>query len=100
MAETKNPNFYGNIQVGEIITGQTSGAKAVVKDRRIISNNVGEIAGTLFIPNPGEDSNPRFATGTRTFRFTTNEDNIKLPGTVDSSAEPTYEARGTLNTVR
>ncbi len=100
MAETKNPNFYGNIQVGEILTGQTSGAKAVVKDRRIISNNVGEIAGTLFIPNPGEDSNPRFATGTRTFRFTTNEDNSKLPGTVDSSAETTYEARGTLNTVR
>ena len=100
MAETKNPDFYGNIAVGEVLVGQTSGARAVVKDRRLISNNVGEIAGSLFIPNPNEDSNPRFATGTRTFRFTTNEDNSKMPGTVDSSAETTYEARGTLNTVR
>ncbi len=100
MAETKNPDYYGNIQVGEILLGQTSGARAVVKDRKIISNNVGEAGGTLFIPNPGEDSNPRFATGTRTFRFTTNSDNSKLPGTVDSSAETTYEARGTLQTVR
>ena len=100
LAETKNPDYYGNIAVGEVLVGQTSGARAVVKDRRLISNNVGEVAGTLFIPNPNEDANPRFATGTRTFRFTTNADNSKLPGTVDSSAETTYEARGVLNTVQ
>ncbi len=90
LAESVNPNFFGNMNVGEVLIGQTSGARAVVKDRRLLTDNVGRIRGTFFIPNPGNDSNPRWATGSRTFRFTTSNTNSKSSGSVDSSAETIY----------
>ena len=100
LSETVNPNYYGNMNVGEVLLGQTSGARAVVKDRRLLTDNIGSFKGTFFIPNPGMDSNPRWATGSRTFRFTTNPTNAKSSGSVDSSAETIYTAAGQLKTVR
>ena len=100
MAETVNPNFFGNVNVGEVLLGLTSGARAVVRDRRLLSDNIGNLQGTLFIPSPKNDSNPRWATGTRTVRVTTSDVNDRTPGNVDSSADATYSASGTLQTVR
>ena len=100
MAETVNPNFYGNVNVGEVLLGLTSGARAVVRDRRLLADNVGNLQGTFFIPSPKNDSNPRWATGTRTVRVTTSDTNDRTPGNVDSSADAAYSATGTLQTVR
>ena len=100
MAESVNPNFFGNANVGEVLVGQTSGARAVVRDRRLLSDNIGNLQGTLFIPSPKNDSNPRWATGTRSVRFTTSPTNSKASGEVDSSADTTYQATGTLRVVR
>tara|TARA_B100002019_G_scaffold27435_1_gene21323 strand:+ start:2810 stop:10114 length:7305 start_codon:yes stop_codon:yes gene_type:complete len=100
MAESVNPNFFGNVVVGEVLVGQTSGARAVVRDRRLLTDNIGNLKGTLFIPSPKNDSNPRWATGTRSVRFTTSQTNSRAPGEVDSSADTTYMATGTLKTVR
>ena len=47
LAETVNPNFYGNVNVGEVLIGQTSGARAVVKDRRLLTDNIGSLRGTF-----------------------------------------------------
>ena len=91
--------FFGNFQVGEVIIG-TSGAKAVVKDRRLISDRFGKLRGSFFIPSPNGIGNPRWRTGTRTMRLTTAADDSRLAGAVDSSAETEYEAKGTLNRVR
>jgi hypothetical protein len=99
MATQVNANFYGNIKVGEILQG-SSGAKAVVKDRRLISDRKGTLYGTFFIPSPSVDTNPRWPTGTRALRFTTSSVNSYVPGTVDSSADTTYSASGTLDTVQ
>ena len=92
-------DFYGNVQVGEILEGD-SGATAVVRNRRIVTDRLGQYRGTFFIPDPSVDTNPRWATGTRTIRFTTNEEDSRLPGTVDSAAQAEYMAAGTLNTVQ
>jgi len=100
ISETVSPDFFGNMQVGEILVGQTSGARAVVQDRRLLSDNVGNLQGTFFVPSPKNDANPRWATGTRAFRFTTSDSNSKAPGSVDSSADATYSATGTLQTVQ
>jgi len=100
MARTVSSDFFGNIRVGEILLGQTSGARAIVKDRRIVTNQLGTVQGTFFIPNPQNDSNPRWATGTRVFRLTALEDDSRLPGSVDSSGEAQYQARGILNTLQ
>ena len=100
ISETVSPDFFGNMQVGEVLVGQTSGAKAVVKDRRLLTDNVGNIQGTFFIPSPKNDANPRWATGTRNVRFTTSETNSKMPGEVESSADARYTASGILKTVQ
>ena len=71
-----------------------------MRDRRLLSDNIGNLQGTLFIPSPKNDSNPRWATGTRSVRFTTSSTNSKASGEVDSSADTTYQATGTLRVVR
>ena len=112
LANIKRPNIRGNIQVGEVLVGLTSGARAVVKDRRLITDKRGFIRGCFFIPprskkakgvttmNDKKDSNPRWKTGTRLFRFSSSETNSTVPGSVDSSAEKEFTAKGTLQTVR
>ena len=42
LSATVNPNFFGNFAVGEIEVGRTSGARAVVKDRRLVSDRIRE----------------------------------------------------------
>ena len=92
-------DFYGNFQVGEVLVG-ASGAKAVVQRRRFVTDRLGQWRGSFFIPEPGVDTNPRWATGTRTIRLTTNEDDSRLPGTVDSAAQAEYSAQGVENTLQ
>ena len=99
MADLTAQDAYGNIEVGEILVSN-SGARAVVKARRLITDRVGQFYGTMFIPDPAVDANPRWATGKRVMRFTTSETNSFLTGSVSSSADATYEASGTLNTVQ
>ncbi|AIX22850.1 virion structural protein [Synechococcus phage S-MbCM6] len=100
ISENVSPDYFGNMQVGEVLVGQTSGARAVVKDRRLLTDNVGNIQGTFFVPSPKNDANPRWATGTRSIRFTTSDSNSRTPGAVESSADGKYTATGTLQTVR
>ena len=91
--------FYGNIQVGEVLIGE-SGARAVVKDRRLISDRFGQLKACMFIPDPNVDTNPRWGTGRRTIRLTSNDKDSRIAGTVSSSAETTYTATGILNVVQ
>ena len=100
MARQTRGGAYGNIAVGEVLLGRTSGARAVVKDRRLISDLLGIVKATFWIPNPRRNSNPRWATGTRVLRLTSSDTDSRLPGAVDSAAEAEYSARGTLNTVQ
>ncbi|AIX14688.1 virion structural protein [Synechococcus phage ACG-2014d] len=100
LASIKRPNIRGNMQVGEVLLGLSSGARAVVKDRRIITDKRGFVRGCFFIPKPVKNVNPRWRTGTRLIRFSSSEENSTVPGTVDSSAETEFTAKGTLQTVR
>jgi len=99
MAKTISGNAYGNFQVGEVLIG-SSGAKAVVKDRRLVSDRSGEFKSAMWIPNPNVDTNPRWGTGRRTIRLTTSITDSRLEGAVSSSAQTTYTATGILNTIQ
>jgi hypothetical protein len=44
--------FYGNIKKGYVLRGESSGATAVVSDIRLITDEVGSIIGSIFIPRP------------------------------------------------
>ena len=100
LAERVSGQYFGNIQINYVITGLSSGAKAVIKDRRLISDPRGTIKGAFFIPSARVSSNPKWATGRRVFKLTTSETDasVKTGDSTSSSAQVTYEASGILET--
>ena len=98
MASQVNGAYYGNPIQGEVLIGQTSGARAVVREKRLISDQSGNLTGVFFIPTPTIDANPRWGTGRRILRFTASKTDSRIAGDVDSSTEATYEASGILET--
>lgn len=44
--------FYGNIKKGYVLRGESSGATAIVSDIRLITDEVGSLIGSIFIPRP------------------------------------------------
>lgn len=96
MSAQANGDFFGNFQVGEILVGQTSGARAFVKDRRIITDDRGHCEGLLWIPSPAVATNPSWKTGQRIFRLTSSEINSQIEGAVETSADAKYTASGFL----
>merc|ERR1711991_323815 len=98
MSETVAGTYYGNPLEGEILVGATSGARAVVKPKRMVANTNGDLEGIIWIPNPAVNINPRFATGTRVIRVTTSATDSRVPGEVDSAAQHNYVASGVIET--
>ena len=86
--------FFDTVNVSTYITptGSTLGAA-------LTSDANGDCTGTFSIPDPNVSTNPRWRTGTRPFRLTTNSVNSIL-GDVFSSAETDYTAKGLMNTVQ
>ena len=93
-------NYYGYVQTGMILRGQTSGAEARITNLRLVSDNVGTLIGSLFIPNPNIDVNPKFVAGTKLFRLTTSPSNSQIVGSVASCAEEKFQCEGRTNTVQ
>ena len=100
LAEQVTSTYFGNIQTNYVITGLSSGAKAVIKDRRLITDPRGTFKGAFFIPRGTVSTNPRWATGRRIFKLTTSATDAApiIGSSTDSSAQVTYEATGTLET--
>ena len=98
MSDTVMGTYFGNPLEGEILVGETSGARAVVKPKRMVSNTNGDMEGIMWIPNPAVSTNPRFATGTRVIRMTTSPTDSRVPGEVDSAAQHNYVASGVIET--
>lgn len=90
-------DFFGRFRTGAKLVGQSSGAVAYVTNRRLISDEVGSLLGTFFIPNPNLDWTPKFETGTKTLLLIDDNDNEYIPGDVKSQAEATFTAAGELN---
>ena len=91
--------YYGCISSGMRLIGKTSGAIAVVKEIRIISDSSGAFMGSLFIPDPTVPTNPKFTTGTKTFTLTASSINSSIPGTTASSAETSFTSSGLIENI-
>ena len=95
-------NFFGRVEKGAKIVGQTSGAIAFVKDLRLISDNYGDLFGSYFIRDPYTNPapNPRILTGKKTFTLSSSSSNEKpLPGSkLISTGQGSFSAIGTLLT--
>jgi hypothetical protein len=97
--ESLKPNtrvypFFDGIDVSTYVTptGSTAGA-ALTTDAN------GKATGDFAIPDPTDLSKPRWRTGKRTFRLTSNSSN-SLTGDIFTSAESDYTAKGLLNAVQ
>ena len=82
------------------LRGQSSGAEATITTTRLISDNVGTLIGSFFIPDSTINENPEFAAGTKTLRLSSSAVNSLVPGTVTSSVERNYESSGVIETLQ
>ena len=86
--------FFDGIDVSTYVTPTGSSAGAA-----LTTNAQGEATGTFAIPDPNVAGNPRWRTGKRVFRLTTNTIN-SLTGDIFTSAEADYTAKGLLQSVQ
>ena len=100
LASQAQGQFFGQVSSNMILEGRSSGAQARVSNIRFITDTLGKLQGTLQIPDPDRQANPRWETGTKTFKFTTSNINSLIGGTVTTSAESNFYAQGELQTVR
>nr|BAR27337.1 VrlC protein [uncultured Mediterranean phage uvMED] len=82
--------FFDDVSISSYVT-PSSGAN-------LDTDNNGSVSGTFVIPDPAVNSNPRWRTGTRTFRLTSSQNDTRFD--VETSAESDYVARGILETVQ
>ena len=80
--------FFDGEDVSDYVTPTGSSAGAA-----LTTDATGSCSGTFAIPNPADTSKPKWRTGTRTFRLTSNSTNSLVQG-VFTSAEKDYHAKG------
>lgn len=90
----QNEQFFGNITLDMQLVGQSSGASAVVKDVRLISDDNGTLIGSFFIPNP-ELSSIKYETGNTTAKISASQDDPTVVGEFVSAAESNFTSEGT-----
>lgn len=90
-------SFGGFIDSGMRLMGQTSGAEATVSpDVRLISDIVGDVIGSLFIPNGNVQGFPSFETGTKLFRLTSSPTNSLVEGGASTFVETNFISTGNI----
>ena len=100
LAEKADNTFYGYVEKGISLTGQTSNAQATLSNLRIRTDIVGNVLGSFFVPNPNDVTSPKFECGQKVFRLTTSNINSQIPGNVTSDATRVFEATGTIDTLQ
>ena len=100
LANKPQGTYIGNPTVGTILRGQNSGASAIIESVDLIADEIGDIIGNIWIPNPNIDVNPKFESGTKVFRLTSSETNTLIEGSFSSAAEENYYVEGKINTIQ
>ena len=93
-------DYYGFINGSMILRGQSSGAEATVSTTRLVSDNVGTLIGSFYVPDGTVIENPQFTAGTKTLRFSSSAVNSLIPGTVSTAVEKNYESAGTIEVLQ
>ena len=83
LSNESQSNYFGYLETGYKLVGTESNAEAYVKNKRLISDNRGDLIGTFFVKDPNTIPPPdrRFNTGEKTFLLTTSSTNATfIPG--------------------
>ena len=98
---TKSDNtFFGYIERNLRLVGQTSNAQATVSNVRLKSDNLGNLLGSFFIPNPNGITTPKFDVGKKVFRLTSSFLNAQDEGLVTTDATEIFESTGDIDTLQ
>ena len=93
-------DYYGFINGSMTLRGQTSGAQATITTTRLVSDNVGTLIGSFFIPDSSIAENPQFTSGNKSLRFSSSAVNSLIPGTLTTAVEKNYESSGVIETLQ
>ena len=97
LANERQPLFWGNARPGMILRGITSRATAVVKSVRLVTDRLGTLQGSFFIPDGNVSNNPIFETGRSVFRLTNSSTNSRIEGIATTSAEEIFYSQGDID---
>ena len=100
LANKPQGEYYGNLEVGMVLRGRSSGATARIESLDLVTDQLGDLLGSIWVPNPNTDVNPKFEAGTKVFRLSNSSTNSLIEGVTTSSAEENYYSEGKVNTVQ
>ena len=98
MSDNAQGDFYGWVETGLVLTGQSSGAQAKITNLRLVSDTSATLIGSFFVPDPNLGSHPRFETGKKVLQLTNDPTNNEEVAT--TQAEETFESTGIVQTVQ
>jgi hypothetical protein len=95
-------DYYGYLSMNSsfILIGNSSKAQCKIKNIRLVTDQIGDVVGSLWIPDPNISSNPKFEAGTKTFTLTNESTNSRVDGLVTSLAEEKYYSEGKKQTTQ
>ena len=98
LCDQPQSEFIGSVSPEMILVGETSGAQATVSQVRLVSDSSASLIGSLFLPDPEIDTNPRFEAGTKVLTFIDDTNNdIRNAST---RATTTFLISGIVETVQ
>ena len=100
LAEKADNTFFGHVETGLTLVGETSSAQATISNLRLRSDVVGSVLGSFFIPDPNEITSPKFETGKKVFRLTSSNVNSQISANVSTDVSKVFESSGTINTLQ
>jgi hypothetical protein len=86
--------YYGYIEVGTLLVGESSGATATVSDLKLVVDNQSSLIGSFYIPETITSYHPRFESGIRSFTLSSSNNNDSE--NVTTIASELYSATGII----
>ncbi len=100
LADKSDNTYFGYVEKDLRLTGQTSNAQATISNVRLRSDTVGSVIGSFFVPDPNKTTSPKFDTGKKVFRLTSNSVNSQNAENVTTDATRIFESSGSIETVQ
>ena len=86
--------YYGYVEVGTLLVGESSGATATVSDLKLVVDNQSSLIGSFYIPETITSYHPRFESGIRSFTLSSSD--INDAENVTTIASELYSATGVI----
>ena len=99
LANVTSSLYRGCAKTDMVLTGESSGAQATITRIRLLSDITGFIGGAFNIPNPNSTGMPRFTSGTKQFKLTSDSQN-DINQEATSTSVDNFTSQGFLDTVQ